>query len=324
MPLWRSWDAVPDDLDRTVVVIGNFDGVHRGHQAVVRRAREVAGERRVVAITFDPHPMQVLLPERAPVRLTGIETRARLLEACGVDDVLVLPFSREVASWPPEEFVRRILVETLHAAVVVVGENFRFGARAAGDVDSLRAMGREHDFTVEGLDLAGGEQVWSSTFVRDRIAAGDVVAAAEALGRPVQVEGRVVRGDQRGAGLGYPTANVPVDADAGLVPADGVYAGWLRVVDHDDPLAAAQRLPAAISVGTNPTFAGERERRVESYVLDPSGSDRPPELQLYDRLVEVTFVEQLRGMVAFDSVDALLVQMADDVRRTREVLGLPS
>ncbi len=317
MPLWRSWDAVPDDLDRTVVVIGNFDGVHRGHQAVVRRAREVAGERRVVAITFDPHPMQVLLPERAPVRLTGIETRARLLEACGVDDVLVLPFSREVASWSPEEFVRRVLVDALHAAAVVVGENFRFGARAAGDVASLRALGREHDFTVEGLDLTGGDQVWSSTYVRERIAAGDVTAAADALGRPVQVEGRVVRGDQRGRELGYPTANVPVDDDAGLVPADGVYAGWLRVVDHDDPLAAAQLLPAAISVGTNPTFAGERERRVESYVLDH-------DLNLYDRRVEVTFVEHLRGMVAFDTVDALLAQMADDVRRTREVLGLPA
>lgn len=316
MPLWRSWDAVPDDLDRTVVVIGNFDGVHRGHQAVVRRAREVAGTRRVVAITFDPHPMQVLLPERAPVRLTGIETRARLLEACGVDDVLVLPFSREVASWSPEEFVRRVLVDALHAAAVVVGENFRFGARAAGDVTSLRALGREHDFTVEGLDLTGGDQVWSSTYVRERIAAGDVTAAADALGRPVQVEGRVVRGDQRGRELGYPTANVPVD-DAGLVPADGVYAGWLRVVDHDDPLAAAQLLPAAISVGTNPTFAGDRERRVESYVLDH-------DLNLYDRRVEVTFVEHLRGMVAFDTVDALLAQMADDVRRTREVLGLPA
>lgn len=318
MPLWRSWDAVPDDLDRSVVVIGNFDGVHQGHQAVVRRARELAAGHegwRVVAITFDPHPMQVLLPERAPMRLTDLATRSALLQEAGVDDVLVLPFSREVAAWSPEEFVQRILVDTLHAAAVVVGDNFRFGAKASGDVAVLRELGRRHDFVVEGLDLAGGDHVYSSTAVRQALAEGDVESAALVLGRPVAVTGVVVRGEQRGRGLGYPTANVPVADGGGLVPPDGVYAGWLRVVDHDDPIAAAQPLPAAISVGTNPTFAGERERRVEAYVLDA-------DLQLYDRRVEVVFVAQLRGMVAFGSVEELLDQMADDVRRTRDVLGL--
>lgn len=316
MPVWRTWDEVPDDLGRTVVVIGNFDGVHRGHCAVVGRARELADAegRRVAAITFDPHPMQVLLPERAPARLTDLETRAELLQAAGVDDVLVLPFSREVASWTPEEFVHRILVEALHAAAVVVGENFRFGSKAAGDVTLLRELGARLDFEVVGLDLAGGAHTWSSTSVRQSLAEGDVAAASEVLGRPVTTTGVVVRGDQRGRELGYPTANVPVsDETPGAVPADGVYAGWLRVVDHDDPLAAAQRMVAAISVGTNPTFEGERVRRVEAYVLDH-------ELQLYGRLVEVGFVERVRGMAKFDSVEELLTQMAADVARTRELL----
>jgi riboflavin kinase/FMN adenylyltransferase len=321
VPVWRSWDEVPAELGRTVVVIGNFDGVHRGHCAVVDRARALAdaggpgGRYRVAAITFDPHPMQVLLPERAPARLTDLETRATLLQAAGVDDVLVLPFTREVARWTPQEFVERILVETLHAAGVVVGENFRFGAKAAGDVALLRELGARLDFEVVGLGLSGGAHTWSSTAVRQSLAEGDVVAASEVLGRPVTITGVVARGDQRGRELGYPTANVPVDEEtSGAVPADGVYAGWLRVLDHDDPLAAEQRLPAAISVGTNPTFEGERLRRVEAYVLDH-------ELQLYDRLVEVGFVARVRGMVKFDSVEELLTQMADDVTRTRDLLS---
>jgi riboflavin kinase/FMN adenylyltransferase len=319
--IWRSLDDVPADLPRTVVTIGNFDGVHLGHQHVVRRAREVAADldvARVVAVTFDPHPIAVLRPEHAPPTLTTIEARIELLQAAGVDDVLVVPFSREMAAWPPEQFVEEILVERLRARAVVVGANFRFGRRAAGDVDTLRAAGQARDFVVEGIALDGGPQVWSSTYVRNCLTAGDVEGATEALGRPYAVRGEVVKGDRRGRELGYPTANVP---GAGLhaAPADGVYAGWLRRLDATGP--GPEPMPAAISVGTNPTFAGERERRVEAYVLT---APTPEHLELYGVPVEVSFVARLRGMRRFDSVEELLATMAEDVRRAAAALDAPA
>ncbi|GEB13089.1 bifunctional riboflavin kinase/FAD synthetase [Pimelobacter simplex] len=314
MRVWRDFSEVPSDLGRTVVTIGNFDGMHLGHQHVVRRAREVAAEvgvDHVVAVTFDPHPIAVLRPEHAPPTLTTIDGRLRLLGEAGVDDVLVIPFSREIAGWSPQEFIDRILLAALHAKAVVVGANFRFGNRAAGDCNLLRAAGAEHDFVLEEVSLDGGPQVWSSTYVRTCLAAGDVAGAAEALGRPFTTRGVVVEGDKRGRELGYPTANVPVRTGA-AVPADGVYAGRLTVLDGPD---AGTTYPAAISVGTNPTFAGERESRVESYVLDRT------DLDLYGREVEVAFADRLRGMVRFDSVDDLLTAMADDVARARTILA---
>lgn len=314
MQAWRAFEDVPGDLGRTVVTIGNFDGMHLGHQHVVRRAREVAGEvgvAHVVAVTFDPHPIAVLRPEHAPPTLTTIDERLRLLGEAGVDDVLVIPFSREIADWTPQEFIERILLATLHAKAVVVGANFRFGNRAAGDCNLLRVSGLENDFVLEEVSLDGGPQVWSSTYVRTCLAAGDVTGAAEALGRPFATRGVVIEGDKRGRELGFPTANVPVRQGA-AAPADGVYAGQLTVLDGPD---AGTSYPAAISVGTNPTFAGERERRVESYVLDRT------DLELYGREVEVTFVERLRGMIRFDTIDALLVAMTDDVSRARGILG---
>ena len=181
-----------------------------------------------MAVTFDPHPMAVLRPEHAPPTLTGIVQRVGLLTGAGVDDVLVLPFDREMADWPPEKFVETVLVGALHAAGVVVGVNFRFGKRAAGDLALLGRLGEVHGFEAEGVPLDGGPQVWSSTYVRTCLAAGDVEGAAEALGRPVSVRGVVQRGDRRGRELGFPTANVPTSSTA-AVPADGVYAGWLRV-----------------------------------------------------------------------------------------------
>ncbi|MCX6397722.1 MAG: bifunctional riboflavin kinase/FAD synthetase [Propionibacteriales bacterium] len=314
MFVWRSLDQVPADLGSTVVVIGNFDGVHLGHQHVIARAREVADglpgtPARLVAVTFDPHPMAVLRPEHAPLTLTDIDARCALLVEAGADDVLVLPFSREVAAWTPQEFISRVIVEGLHASAVVVGANFRFGTRASGDVATLAAAGQDAGFTVEGIDLDGGPQVWSSTYVRTCLQAGDVEGAAEALGRPYAVSGVVVKGDQRGRDLGFPTANVPTSGLA--TPADGVYAGWLlqrEVVD-------AEPLPAAISVGTNPTFEGVRERRVEAYVLDRT------DLDLYGVDVEISFVARLRGMVAFEGIDALIETMKGDVAQTRALLG---
>ena len=310
MQVWRSLDDVPADTPPSVVTVGNFDGVHRGHRSVIAQARETADRagQQVVAVTFDPHPMAVLRPDHAPSVLTTIGARAELLGEAGADAVLVLPFSREMAAWSPLEFVDRVLVDALHAAAVVVGANFRFGARAAGDVALLREAGLERGFTVRGVALDGGPQVWSSTYVRTCLGEGDVAGAAEALGRPYAVRGPVVEGERRGRELGYPTANVPLAAGT-AAPADGVYAGWLLRPD------TRERWPAAISVGTNPTFAGERERRVEAYALDRD------DLELYGVEVEVVFVERLRGMTAFDDVAALLETMAGDVRRTRSVLG---
>jgi riboflavin kinase/FMN adenylyltransferase len=308
--IWRDVDDVPADLGRTVVSIGNFDGVHLGHAHVLREARTSAerlGIDTVVAVTFDPHPMAVLRPEHAPPTLTSIHTRARLLEHAGVDAILVVAFDREIASWSPQEFIDRILVDTLHAGAVVVGSNFRFGNKAAGEVATLVEAGASRDFETVGVALDGGPQVWSSTYVRQCLATGDVAGAAEALGRPFTVRGTVVEGDKRGREMGYPTANVPIPpVDA--APADGVYAGRLTRLD------TGETFPAAISVGTNPTFDGERDRRVESYVLDRD------DLELYGVEVEVAFVDRLRGMVKFEGMDALIETMHDDVRRARDLL----
>ena len=310
MRIWRDVTEVPADVGRTVVTIGNFDGVHRGHQRVVRRAREVArevGADRVVVVTFDPHPFAVLRPEHAPLTLSTVPARLAMLKEAGVDDALVVPFSRAIAAWSPEEFIDRVVVGALHASAVVVGANFRFGHKAAGDVALLAREGEVRDFVVEGVALDGGPQVWSSTYIRSCLVAGDVEGAAEALGRPFALRGVVTGGDKRGRELGYPTANVPVGGIA--APADGVYAGWLRRLDSDETY------PAAISVGTNPTFAGERERRVEAYALDHD------DLALYGVEVEVAFVARLRGMVRFDDVESLVAQMDDDVARAAELLS---
>ncbi|WP_244927467.1 bifunctional riboflavin kinase/FAD synthetase [Nocardioides sp. W7] len=310
MQIWRSLHDVPADLGPTAVVVGNFDGVHLGHRQVLARARDLADASglTLVAVTFDPHPMAVLRPEHAPSTLTSIEVRAELLAGAGADAVLAVPFDLDVAGWEPDEFVQRVLVDALRAATVVVGANFRFGRKAAGDVASLRAAGERLGFTAEGIPLDGGPMVWSSTYVRTCLATGDVAGAAEALGRPYAVRGTVVRGDQRGRELGFPTANVPTDGLT-AAPADGVYAGRLQRLD------TGEIFPAAISVGTNPTFNGVRERRVESYVLDRT------DLELYGVDVEVSFVDRLRGMVAFESVEELVEQMAGDVERARELLA---
>jgi riboflavin kinase/FMN adenylyltransferase len=303
--VWRSLDEVGlDDLSRTVVTVGNFDGVHLGHQhllaGVVARGRALGAVS--VVVTFDPHPMTVIHPDSAPPRLATLEHRLALLEKCAIDAVLVLPFTRELSLWEPDEFVRRVLVDALHAVEVHVGENFRYGHRAAGDVTTLRAAGDRHDFTVVALPLAGDTSRWSSTYVRQCLAEGDVASAAAALGRPHRVEGPVVEGDKRGRELGYPTANLDLPPET-AVPADGVYAGWLTRAD-------GTRLPAAISIGTNPTFGGTT-RRVEAYVLDRD------DLELYGEHVAVDFLARLRETITFDGVEPLVVQMAEDVDQAR-------
>ncbi|MGX1614184.1 bifunctional riboflavin kinase/FAD synthetase [Micromonospora chalcea] len=308
MQRWRGYEAAPGGWGRSVVTIGVFDGVHRGHQATightVARAREL-GVKSVV-VTFDPHPAEVVRPGSHPAVLTEPARKAELIEALGVDVLCVVPFTVEFSRLPPEAFVHDVLVEHLHAALVVVGDNFRFGHRAAGDVPLLERLGRTFGFAVEGAPLvAEAGTVFSSTYIRSCVDAGDVGAAAAALGRPHRVEGVVVRGDQRGRELGYPTANLLAHRHA-AVPADGVYAA--RLVRRDgEPLAAA------VSIGTNPTFSG-RERRVEAYALDFSGD-------LYGERLALDFVAHLREQRTYDAIEPLVAQMAEDVERTRRAVS---
>ncbi|MEU9823708.1 bifunctional riboflavin kinase/FAD synthetase [Micromonospora chersina] len=308
MQRWRGYEAAPGGWGRSVVTIGVFDGVHKGHQATighaVARAREL-GVKSVV-VTFDPHPAEVVRPGSHPAVLTEPARKAELIEALGADVLCVVPFTPEFSRLPAEAFVHDILVEHLHAALVVVGDNFRFGHRAAGDVALLERLGRTFGFGVEGAPLvAEAGTVFSSTYIRSCVDAGDVAAAAAALGRPHRVEGVVVRGDQRGRELGYPTANLLTHRYA-AVPADGVYAARL-VRRGGEPLAAA------VSIGTNPTFSG-RERRVEAYALDFSGD-------LYGERLALDFVAHLREQRTYDAIEPLVAQIAEDVERTRRAVG---
>ncbi len=290
---------------KTVVAIGNFDGVHSGHQSVLREAMAM-GDLPLVVITFWPHPMSVLRPDKAPKLLGDLATRLELLKAVGAHEVRVVNFTEAVAALSPEEFVERFVLP-LDPVRVVVGENFRFGRRAAGDVAELARLGEGH-FDVVPLALASvNDIITCSTLIRSSLSEGDVAEAAQHLGRPFLVRGVVQMGDQRGRELGYPTANLPVPDDM-AVPADGVYAGWLTAPD-------GIRLPAAISVGSNPTFHGV-DRRVESYVLDRT------DLELYGEEIRVEFIERLRGQEKFAGVNDLVVQMHQDVVHCREALGL--
>ncbi len=297
---------MPGGWGRSVVTIGVFDGVHRGHAQLISRAVQRAQELGVPAVllTFDPHPSEVVRPGSHPAQLSTLRRRAELVEQLGVDVFCVLPFTVELSRMPPAEFVHELLVERLHVTTVVVGQNFTFGYKAAGDVDLLHTLGRRFGFTTEGAGLLSqGEVTFSSTYIRSCIDAGDVAAAASALGRAHRVEGIVVRGDRRGTDLGYPTANLSTPRYA-AIPADGVYA--CRFVHRGRELAAA------VSVGTNPTFSG-RERRVEAFVLDLDED-------LYGEQVALDFVARLRGMERFESPAELVTQMDDDVARTRAMV----
>ena len=316
MQRWHGLDAVPSGWGHCVVTIGVFDGVHRGHAEIIGRAVQLAHERGVpsVLLTFVPHPSEVVRPGSHPPALTTIVRRAELVEQLGVDVFCALPFTLEFSRMAPDEFVHHALVAQLHASAVVVGDNFRFGHKAAGDVAVLERLGETFGFTTHGIPLLreDGAPI-SATYVRSCVLAGDMGAATHALGRPHRVDGVVERGDQRGRDLGFPTANLRTD-EWTAVPADGVYAGrafrldeWGRTMPGE-PLGVA-----AISVGTNPTFE-VRQRRVEAYLLDFEGD-------LYGDALGIEFVERLRGMEKFDDVDALVKQMHLDVERTRSLLS---
>ncbi|GAB3688950.1 bifunctional riboflavin kinase/FAD synthetase [Angustibacter aerolatus] len=314
------WDDLPDvpaDVGPCVVTLGNFDGVHAGHRAVLGRVVELARANgaTAVAVTFDPHPLAVLHPNRAPELITGLDQRLELIADAGVDAALVLPFTRELAAQTPREWVQGTFVDVLHAHTVVVGSDTRFGVRNSGDVGTLRELGAELGFDVVVVDdvaPADDQRRWSSSWVRELLRSGDVDAAARLLGRPHRVTGEVVHGDHRGRELGYPTANLSPHSE-GMVPADGVYAGWLlrTGLDERDP---ERLLPCAVSIGTNPTFDGVG-RRVEAYVLDRT------DLDLYGETITLELVARLRETLRFESVDDLLVQMEHDVAECRDLLS---
>lgn len=314
MQHWTAPSDTPPQLRPCVATFGNFDGVHRGHRAILDELTRQGRERDLpaVAVTFDPHPVEVMHPERAPEIISPGPLRDELLEQAGVAGLLSLPFTTEFAQTSAVDYVVDTFVTGLQAQALVVGADTRgFGAGYTGDVDLLRSLGEEHGFDVVVIEDQGETERWSSSAVRTHLAAGEVAAASSILGRPHRVVGTVVHGHHRGRELGYPTANLGADS-LGLVPADGVYAGWLVRLDlpEADP---ERRLPAAISVGTNPTFDGQ-VRVVESYVLDRT------DLDLYGERVAVDFVGHVRPTLRFDSIDELLVAMARDVERTRDLL----
>jgi riboflavin kinase/FMN adenylyltransferase len=313
---WNGLPDVPAGWGRCVVTIGVFDGVHRGHQLIVAKAAE-AGARLslpLVVVTFDPHPDEVIRPGSHPPLLCSVRFRAELLGRLGASAVCVLPFSYEFSQLSADDFVKSVLADGVHAAEVVVGENFRFGHKAAGNVALLGELGEKYDFAAEGVPLISDHGVTvSSSWIRELLSAGKVAEAAEELGRPHRVEGIVVRGQQRGRALGFPTANAEPPPHT-AIPGDGVYAGWLAALDGEG--TELDRWPAAISVGTNPTFDGS-DRTVEAYAL---GRD---DLDLYGVHVAVEFAQRLRGQVRFDSVPELVRQMNEDVSAAASVLVGP-
>lgn len=310
MRVFTAPAQVPGVFGPTAVTIGKFDGVHRGHRAVIDQVRRVAGERDLASaiVTFDRNPLSLLRPDLCPPMITSNEQKLELLATTGIDAVLMLTFDAALAAETPEEFVISVLSGALRARVVLVGADFRFGARGAGDVAVLRELGARHDFEVIVVpDVMSGEDGrLSSTRIRGLLAAGHVAEAGVLLGRAPAVRSTVVRGAQRGRELGFPTANLDPGCLEGLIPADGVYAGWLT--------ADGVRYPAAISVGNNPTFEGVPQRQVEAYALDEN-------LDLYGVTVEIAFVEYVRGMLAFDGIDPLIKQMQLDVERVRAILS---
>jgi riboflavin kinase / FMN adenylyltransferase len=309
MLFFTSLADIPADFGPSAVTIGKFDGLHTGHRSVLRAVRDAADAAGLAStvLTFDRNPLSVLAPERCPEALVSNEQKRELLADAGIEATVMLHFDRAFSTQTPEQFVQNILVDSLHARVVFVGADFKFGARGAGNVALLQQLGPSLGFqvsVVEAMSLDGRHRV-SATIIRQLLTTGEVAAATRLLGRPHTVRGTVIRGEQRGRSLGFPTANLSPKLE-GFIPADGVYAGWLTV-DGD-------KLPAAISVGNNPTFDGVPERQVEAHVLDR-------DLDLYGKTVEVSFVSRIRGMEKFDGVDALVAQIGRDVSQVRALVS---
>ena len=293
-----TWHGAP--LTGATVIIGIFDGVHKGHQRIIEKALALGNP--VVALTFDPHPATVVAPERKPTELLSLKERINQLLVHGVASVAVIEFTKDFAGMSAEDFISEILINSLKASAVVIGSNFRFGSKAAGNPALLAERA---SFPVESVDLEAelGSPV-SSTRIREAITGGNIEIAEELLTRPHQLIGPVVHGEKRGRTIGYPTANIAV-SDLATIPSDGVYAGWLTVGIH--------RWPAAISIGTNPTFDGVRGRQIEAYALDQR------DLDLYDQFAKVEFGWRLRDTIKFAGLEPLLAQMKIDCDKAREL-----
>lgn len=318
MQVWHSSSDVPADFGASVLTIGIFDGVHRGHQEVVRETVRIARERNLpaVALTFDPHPRLVHNPDSDVHLIASLADRLERLETAGMDAVFVQHYTLDYAQQSAEDFVEHQLIGMLRAVAIVGGEDIRFGKNNAGDADALRRLGEVHGTDIVILDDVCDEhdgRRWSSTWVRDLLRAGNVRKTAEILGRPHRIRGNVQHGFKRGRQLGFPTANLP-GVGVGEIPADGVYAGWLvRTIPETQ---ATEHLPAAISIGTNPQFGGV-ERTVEAHVLGRS------DLNLYGEEVAIDFIDYVRPMMSFDAVEQLLSQMDNDLRTAADILSVP-
>ncbi|HVL90860.1 MAG TPA: bifunctional riboflavin kinase/FAD synthetase [Actinomycetota bacterium] len=308
MNIYRSTDDIPPGIKPTAVTIGVFDGVHKGHQMLIRRVVELARETGATpgVVTFDRHPLEVVAPGKEPAMISTVEQRAEVLGGLGIEFVLVLTFDEQLRMLEPHEFVRQILVDGLGVTHVVVGSNFRFGYHHAGTVATLHDLGAFEGFGVDIFSLLGGQDAISSTLIRRQIAGGEVEVVAEELGRPFRLEGEVVRGAGRGKGLGVPTANLQISARMAL-PKLGVYAGWLT--------AAGRRRPAVVNVGLNPTFEDRSDPVVEVHVLDFDGD-------LYGKTVAIEFTHRLRDELKFDGPDPLVEQIRADIAQARALLGV--
>jgi len=311
MDVYRSLDAVPLGFGPSAVTVGKFDGLHLGHRDVLRQLCERATADGLVptVVTFDRNPLATLHPERAPAMLVSADQKVDLFAAADIGTVLLLPFTEELGHLSPEEFVQRILVDALHAKVVLAGSDFHFGEKGAGDLAALRGAGQRHGFEVAVIDdlihdLGGDPRRASSTWIRELLHEGRVREAAALLGRAPSIRSRVVHGEQRGRELGYPTANLDPELE-GMLPLDGVYAAWATV--------DGVRYGAAVSIGNNPTFDGIPQHQVEAHLLDQR-------LDLYGKTIEVAFVDYVRPMKKFEGVDALVAQLQTDEQRIRTIL----
>lgn len=309
---FASLAEVPDDFGPSAVTIGKFDGVHIGHRRVLEALRTIATDEKLVStvMTFDRHPLALLNSQLSPLPLSSNRQKRELLAATGVDATIMEPFTAEFSALEPEEFVDTVLVRALNARIVFVGSTFRFGHGGRGDVALLTELGATRDFGVRSIDevFADDHTAVSSTLVRDLLSRGDIQGATRLLGRAPEVRAIVVHGQQRGRELGYPTANLSRDLE-GFIPADGVYAARI-IID-------GQSMPAAVSIGNNPTFEGVPEKQVEAHVLDE-------DFDMYGKLVTLEFVDYVRPMVRFSDVDGLIAQMKLDEANVRVILGVPA
>ncbi|WP_396124843.1 bifunctional riboflavin kinase/FAD synthetase [Corynebacterium sp. HS2168-gen11] len=318
MNIWRNIQDIPTTLGQTVVTIGVFDGMHRGHRSLLD-VTKTWGEKLMlptVVLTFDPHPLAILRPDLMPPMLATVAERAAHAHELGADYMWPMSFNADMAQLSPEEFFKTILIDVLHARVVVVGENFTFGKHAAGNVDTLHELGQRYGVEVIKQPLLSEDgEIICSTLIRQSLAAGNVAHANWALGRTFSIDGQVIRGAGRGGKeLGFPTANLYFP-DSVALPKDGVYAGWLTIISQapiEGDMQRGTRYPAAISVGDNPTF-GDKRRSVESYVIGKHAD-------LYGHSIVVEFVDFIREMVTFTSIDELVSTIKQDVEEVLQRL----